>query len=92
MPASGAPLELLECFDPEKSRITRKSLGRETLILFGGLDGTLRYYGVGLTPEGREKEAAIGQMLASRLRPARDGTPDGPAKPPAEEEWSSWSW
>ena len=68
VPATLAPMELLDCFDPEKSKITKHYLGRETIILFGGLDGTVRYYGVGLTPEGREKEAAIGQMLASRFR------------------------
>ena len=68
VPAALAPLELLDCFDPEKSKITKSYLGRETIILFGGLDGTVRYYGVGMTPAGREKEAAIGQVLASRLR------------------------
>ena len=66
VPAALAPMELLDCFDPEKSRITKPYLGRETIILFGGLDGTVRYYGVGMTPAGREKEAAIGQVLASR--------------------------
>jgi len=68
VPATLAPMELLDCFDPEKSKITKPYLGRETIILFGGLDGTVRYYGVGMTPAGREKEAAIGQVLASRLR------------------------
>ena len=66
VPTALAPLELLDCFDPEKSKITKPYLGRETIILFGGLDGTVRYYGVGMTPAGREKEAAIGQVLASR--------------------------
>jgi len=66
VPATLAPLELLDCFDPEKSKITKPYLGRETIILFGGLDGTVRYYGVGMTPAGREKEAAIGQVLASQ--------------------------
>ena len=36
-----------------------------------------------MTPEGREKEAAIGQMLASRLR--ADAT-DGQAKASVQEE------
>ena len=66
VPATLAPMELLDCFDPEKSKITKPYLGRETIILFGGLDGTVRYYGVGMTPAGREKEAAIGQVLASQ--------------------------
>ena len=79
VPATLAPMELLDCFDPEKSKITKSYLGRETIILFGGLDGTVRYYGVGMTPAGREKEAAIGQVLASRLRPAPTGTTDQPS-------------
>ena len=83
VPASGAPMALLDCFDPEKSKITSTFLGRETIILFGGLAGTVRFYGVGMTPEGREKEAAIGQMLASRLR--ADAT-DGQAKASVQEE------
>jgi hypothetical protein len=74
VPATLAPVELLDCFDAEKSKITKPYLGRETIILFGGLDGTVRYYGVGMTPAGREKEAAIGQVLAS-TRPALEGLP-----------------
>jgi len=66
VPASGAPMALLDCFDPEKSKITSRFLGQESVILFGGLDGTVRSYGLGLTPAGREKEAAIGQMLSSK--------------------------
>jgi len=80
VPATMAPMGLLDCFDPEKSKITKPYLGRETIILFGGLDGTVRYYGVGMTPAGREKEAAIGQVLASRLRPTGSGTTDGQAR------------
>jgi hypothetical protein len=79
VPATAAPLALLECFDPEAAKITKKYDGRETLILFGGLDGTVRYYGVGMTPKGREKEAAIGQVLAS-------DAPGEPA-PKAREIW-----
>ena len=59
-------MELLQCIDPEQSKIIKKYRGRDVTILFGGLDGTVRYYGVGLTPLGKEPEAAVGRMMASR--------------------------
>jgi hypothetical protein len=64
--AQDAPLELLKCLDQEQAKITKNFRGLETIILFGGLDGTVHYYGVGLTPAGKEDEAVVRQMLASQ--------------------------
>ena len=49
------------------ARICRDYLGQGVVFLLGGLDGKIRYRGVGLTPaEGaREAEARVSQMLAS---------------------------
>jgi hypothetical protein len=66
VPAQDAPLELLKCLDPKDAKIIRKFKGAETLMLFGGLDGSVHYNGVGLTPLGKEDEAEVMQMLASR--------------------------
>ena len=60
--------------------MTAKFLRREMVILFGGLDGTVRYYGVGMTTAGREKEAAIGQMLASTAGLEERETAVGPVE------------
>jgi len=40
----------------------------------------VRYYGVGMTTVGREKEAAIGQMLASTARLEERETAVGPVE------------
>jgi hypothetical protein len=66
VPAGEAPDELFACFDQEKSKITRKFKGSETVMLFGGLDGRVEYCGVGLTPAGKEKEAMVARMMAGR--------------------------
>ena len=66
VPAVDAPLELLKCLDPKDAKIIRKFRGAETLMLFGGLNGSVHYNGVGLTPLGKEDEAEVMQMLASR--------------------------
>ena len=75
--AQDAPLKLLNCFDPEKAQITSKYLGLETTILFGGLDGTIRYKGTGLVWRGKEKEAVVGQMLASAGGPTEPQNQNG---------------
>ena len=83
-PATDAPLELLKCMSSEESKIVKKFKGREVIILFGGLDGTVCYHGTGLTWLGKEAEASVGQMLASRVPGAEDGgrrTEDGERKP-----------
>ena len=73
VPMSGAPTELMKCFDPEEARVTRKYGGMETVALLGGLNGSIEYVGIGLTPLGKEKEAEVSQMLASRTMVLGDG-------------------
>ena len=68
VPAVEAPLELLKCMDRKESKIIKNFHGLETIVLFGGLDGTVRFQGVGLTPAGKEDEAVVGQMLASQIK------------------------
>jgi len=56
---------LLDGFDPEKTRLTGWFSGCETIFIFGGLAETVRCYGVEMTSEGREKEAAISRIVAA---------------------------
>ena len=76
VPAVTAPELLLGCLNNadddqrdgiNSARICRDYLGQGVVFLLGGLDGKIRYRGVGLTPaEGaREAEARVSQMLAS---------------------------
>ena len=67
-PASDAPTELFRCLDPVESKIAKKFKGRDVIILFGGLDGTVMYHGTGITWLGKEAEASVGQMLASKIK------------------------
>jgi hypothetical protein len=63
--AAEAPNELLKCLDSKEAKIIKKFRAGETLVLFGGLNGSIHYQGVGLTPLGKEKEAEVSTMLAS---------------------------
>jgi len=65
VPFMGAPEELAESFDAEKSRVKKPYRRKNTVALLGGLDGAVHFKGVGLTPLGKEPEAEIAQMLAS---------------------------
>lgn len=67
VPFLQAPLELLRCFDVETCDVVANFRGLETRVLLGGLTGTVRYYGTGLTPMGKEPEAKVAQMLASGI-------------------------
>jgi hypothetical protein len=58
---------LLKCFDPEKTKVTSKFRGQDVVFLCGGLNGTVHYKGIGITPLGKEKEAFISQFLASGM-------------------------
>jgi hypothetical protein len=75
-PCVSAPADLQNCLnnaaDDERDginsiRVCRDYMGHRTILLLGGLDGKIRYRGVGLTPaEGaRENEARVRTMLAS---------------------------
>lgn len=73
--AQAAPADLLNCLNNTEddqrdgitsARIRRDFHGQEVIFLLGGLDGKIRYRGVGLTPGGAmEKEARVSTMLAS---------------------------
>ncbi|MGA3265505.1 MAG: hypothetical protein ABSE16_01630 [Verrucomicrobiota bacterium] len=66
VPYPDASDRLLECLPNDGVlRIAQKYLGLETLFLNGGLNGEIFYYGVALTPEGRETAARVSQILAS---------------------------
>lgn len=74
VPLGSAPEKLLDCLNNEdddkkdgsnSTRIKRDFLKQETLLLIGGLNGTIRYQGTGLTPIGAEDEARVSRMLAS---------------------------
>jgi hypothetical protein len=76
VPMASATEELVNCLnqpaDDERdgmasARICRNFRGLETVLLLGGLDGKIRYRGVGLTPAAgaRETEARVRTMMAS---------------------------
>jgi len=74
VPAMSAPTELLKCVNNEvdderednvSTRIVRQFNGQKTILLVGGLSGSIRFSGVGLTPLGKEKPARVSKMLAS---------------------------
>jgi hypothetical protein len=66
VPFTAAPRGLRECFNGEESRIEKPFQNQPVVILFGGLDNAIFYKGAGLTPEGKEEEARVSQMLASK--------------------------
>jgi hypothetical protein len=76
VPCLEAPMELIGCLNTEaddkrdgmiSARICREYLDQEVVYLLGGLNGSIRYRGVGLTPASgaMEDEAKISTMLAS---------------------------
>ncbi len=65
VPLPQAPKELLACFDGEQTKMLKRFRDQETTFLLGGLDGQIKFKGIGLTPLGKEKEARLSQMLAS---------------------------
>ena len=76
MPALEAPDALIDCLNTDADdardghvsrRIVRDFRGQEVIFLLGGLNGQIRYRGVGLTPGNgaRETEARVSTMLAS---------------------------
>ena len=76
VPLLTAPTALLDCLNNETddardenhcTRVCRNFQGLQTFLLIGGLNGRIRYNGVGLTPRGKEPSAHVAQMFASRL-------------------------
>ena len=76
VPALEAPDALIDCLNTDADdardghvsrRIVRDFRGQEVIFLLGGLNGQIRYRGVGLTPGNgaRETEARVSTMLAS---------------------------
>lgn len=67
IPADKAPDDLLDCFSTGGGNVKVKDYkGLETVALLGGLDGNVEFFGVGLTPGGKEAEAEVLQMLAGK--------------------------
>ena len=74
VPCMTAPMALLKCLNDEdddrrdgitSTRVCRDYLGQETILLLNGLDGAIRFQGVGLCPSGMEPEAGVKMMLAA---------------------------
>ena len=72
VPWEAAPADLRSCLDPggmvavvRNFLQTDTSPGVTTLFLNGGLNGTLFYFGVALTPLARESRARVGRVMAS---------------------------
>ena len=74
VPAKIAPLQLLQCVNSAEddarqqnnsTRIVRQFQNQKTILLVGGLNGSIRFSGVGLTPLGKEKPARVTKILAS---------------------------
>ena len=78
VPAKIAPLPLLQCVNSAEddarqqnnsTRIVRQFQNQKTILLVGGLNGSIRFSGVGLTPLGKEKPARVTKILASEPLP-----------------------
>jgi hypothetical protein len=72
VPWAAAPADLRSCLDAggmiavvRNFLQTDTSPGVTTLFLNGGLNGTLFYFGVALTPLARESHARVGRVMAS---------------------------
>jgi hypothetical protein len=66
IPYGEAPGELLACLRTEGGfGIIQKYLGLETLYLNGGLNGSILFKGVALTPVGKESHARVARINAS---------------------------
>lgn len=76
VPAMEAPRDLQQCFECEPVPKCRRYQGCDTVLLFGGLNGTIQFKGTALTPLGREAEARVAQMLASNLLFLEDDSAD----------------
>ena len=64
VPCAAAPDDLMRCFTVNTTKC-EKYRGRQTVLLFGGLEGRVQFKGTALTPLGKESEARVAQMLAS---------------------------
>lgn len=74
VPLMEAPLDLARCMNTEEDdeaearkdiRLCRQFAGRRTVLLIGGLAGSVRFKGVGLCPRGKEHTARVAEMLAA---------------------------
>ncbi len=67
VPYMEAPEDLKECLkDGGYIGIEKMYQGRDTLFLNGGLTGQIFFYGVALTPEGKETAARVGRIMAAK--------------------------
>lgn len=67
VPYTEAPPELRACYDEDNAKIIDDFESQSLVFLLGGLNKTIHYMGIGLTPIGKEKEAFISQLLASGI-------------------------
>jgi hypothetical protein len=74
VPCMTAPIALLECLNNDEddaregitsTRVCRDYMGCETILLLNGINGMIRFKGVGLCPAGMEPEAHVKTMLAA---------------------------
>ena len=66
VPWALAPDDLRACLKPGGYiGLAREYGGKETLFLNGGLNGRIFYFGVALTPAGKESYARVGRITAS---------------------------
>ena len=67
IPYAEAPDDLLECLkEGDYIGIEQMYQGCDTLFLNGGLTGQIFFYGVALTPEGKETAARVGRIMAAK--------------------------
>jgi hypothetical protein len=85
VPYAEATPELQDCLnnarDDERdgdssTRVCRKYRGQQTTLLIGGLNGTIHYSGVGLTPIGKEDAANVARMLAGARLVTAEAMPE----------------
>ncbi len=65
IPWMEASPDLKECYDKKKLSVNKAFQGRPVVLLKGGLNGTVEYWGVGVVRIPAEKEAEVALLLAS---------------------------
>jgi len=65
VPYASAPEDLLACLNSGMDAgLAKQYGGKPTLFLNGGLTGSVFFYGVALTPAGKESKARVSRIMA----------------------------
>lgn len=63
---NGKANDLAQCYSLKEHRVTQGWQGRKVVVLCGGINGTVRYFGAALVKRGAEPTAGVEEMLARK--------------------------